>query len=1023
MSEIFIRRPKATILLSIGMLLIGLVVLNRIGIAAMPSVTAPVIMVSASLSGADADTVAKTLAAPLERRLGQIPGIDDMRSTSREGSTRITLQFAFSRDVDSAARDVQAAINVATPDLPDGMKSPPSFRKFNPSQAPILVFAMTSTTMTGSDVYDLADTDVVPALSQLQGVGDVSVSGAEKRAIRIQVDPAVLAGLDLAFDDLRTAIAGANSLSPRGEVHGPRLAYEFTVNAQSNSIEDYANIVIANRKRTPVRLGDIATIVEAPADARNAARFNGKPSVLVSVSRLPDANIVETSDRVYEAVEKLRGWMPAGVTIEVQREQTSMIRATVNHVGVILSVTIVLAVAVVALFLRRASATLIPALAIPSALAGTLACIDQMGFTLNTMSLMALTVAIGFIVDDAIVVVDAVAHRRDLGEGRLAAAINGARQIGFTIISMSVSLAAAFIPLLFMDDFLGRVMAEFSLTVVAAIGVSAVVALTLTPTLCGGLISRREGDGSRRGFVVDRYVRALTFALRHKVLSLLVVFACVYLIGPVGSSVPQGLFPRQDTGALSCWIDGSPDIAFKAMDERTRAVENTLRADPAIKSISAAVSTGRSASINITLKPVEERADTPDQVVARLRPKLEAIPGVVATLIVEQDTRGGPRPDRAEYQYTLTGDDFDELTEWTRVLVEKFKEKSAVADVGSDLDNRGSEARLAVDREAASRLGVTMSQIDNALNDAFGQRQITNILTNRDQFPVILEATPDLGRDPERLRDVYIRKSNGDQIPLSSIARLEFGDSAPSINHKGGLASVSISFNIAPGKALSDVTAAVREVEASVTLPETVRGELAGDARTFQRGQQQQLGLVLIAVIAIYIILGVLYESAIHPITIISTLPPGCLGALIALSATQTQFSIVAMVGLILVVGMVMKNAIILVDYAQEARRVRGIDPQTAILEAARLRFRPILMTTIAATVGALVLAIDNGVGSELRRPMGVAMTGGLLFAQLVTMFSAPVVYVWMSGAWITGVKTRVRRILGVLRRRPRAGQ
>lgn len=1010
MSELFIHRPKATILLSIGLLLIGLVALGRIGIASMPSVTAPVIMVSASLTGADADTAAKTLASPLERRLGQIPGVTDLWSNSKEGSTRITIQFAYGRDIDAAARDVQAAINAAQPDLPDEMKSPPSFRKFNPSQAPILVFAMTSTTMTGSDVYDLADTEVVPALSQVEGVGDVSVSGAEKRAIRIQVDPAVLAGLDLAFDDLRGAIAGANSISPRGEVHGPRLAYEFTVDAQSSSIEDYANIVIANRKRTPVRLGDIATIVEASADSRNAARYNAKPSVLVSVSRLPDANIVETSDRVYEAVEKLRGWMPAGVSIEVQREQTSMIRATVDHVGVILSVTAALAVLVVALFLRRLAATIIPGLAIPVALAGTLAAIYQLGFTLNTMSLMALTVAIGFIVDDAIVVVDAVAHRRDLGEGRVEAAVNGSRQIGFTIISMSVSLAAAFIPLLFMEDFLGRVMSEFSLTVVVAIAVSAMVALTLTPTLCGRLISAREGDGTRRGLIVDRYVRALTFALRHKFPSLLAVFACVYLIGPVGAMVPQGLFPRQDTGAISCWIDGAPDIAFKAMDERTRAVENVLRADRAIKSISSSVSSGRSASINITLKPPEERTDTPDQVVARLRPKLEAIPGVVATLIVEQDTRGGQRPDRAEYQYTLTGDDMDELTEWTRTLVEKFKEKPALADVGSDLDNRGSQARLVVDREAASRLGVTMSQIDNALNDAFGQRQITNILTNRNQFPVILEATPDLGRDPERLRDVYIRKSSGDQIPVSSIARLEFGDAAPTINHKSGFASVSISFNLAPGKALSDVTQAVSEVEESVVLPETVRGELAGDARTFQRNQRQQLQLVLIAVVAIYIVLGVLYESAIHPITIISTLPPGCLGALLALAVTQSQLSIVAMVGIILVVGMVMKNAIILVDYAQEARRARGLLPEAAILEAARLRFRPIVMTTIAATVGALVLAIDNGVGSELRRPMGVAMTGGLLCAQLVTMFSAPVVYVWLAGGWIAGLRTWVRK-------------
>jgi len=1018
MSEIFIRRPKATILLSIGMLLIGLVVLGRIGIASMPSVTAPVIMVSASLTGADADTIAKTLASPLERRLGQIPDVRELRSNSREGSTRITIEFAFGRDVDAAARDVQAAINAALPDLPDGMKSPPSFRKFNPSQAPILVFAMTSTTMTGSDVYDLADTEVVPALSQVPGVGDVTVSGAEKRAIRIQVDPAVLAALDLAFDDLRTAIAGANSISPRGEVHGPHQVYEFQINGGSSSIEDYANIVIANRKRTPVRLGDIATIVEAPADARNAARFNGKPSVLVSVSRLPDANIVDTSDRVYEAIERLRGWMPAGVTIEVQREQTSMIRATVNHVGVILSVTAGLAVLVVALFLRRFAATIIPGLAIPVALAGTLAAIHQMGFTLNTMSLMALTVAIGFIVDDAIVVVDAVAHRRDLGEGRVEAAVNGARQIGFTIISMSVSLTAAFIPLLFMEDFLGRVMAEFSITVVAAIAISAIVALTLTPTLCGSLISAREGDGTRRGLVVDRYIRALTFALRHKFLSLLVVLGCVYLIGPVGALVPQGLFPRQDSGAISCWIEGAPDIAFKAMDERTRAVEAVLRGDPAIKSISSSVSSGRSASINISLKPAEERTDTPDQVVARLRPKLEAIPGVIATLIVEQDTRGGQRPDRAEYQYTLTGDDYDELTEWTRFLVEKFKEQPALADVGSDLDSQGSQARLSVDREAAARLGVTMSQVDNALNDAFGQRQITNILTNRNQFPVILEATPELGRDPERLRDVYIRKSNGDQIPLSSIARLEFGQSAPQINHRSGFASVSISFNLAPGKALSDVTAAVRDVEQNVIPPESVRGELSGDARTFQRSQQQQLQLVLIAIVAIYIILGVLYESVIHPITIISTLPPGCLGALIALAVTQSQLSIVAMIGIILVVGMVMKNAIILVDYAQETRRTRGLHPEAAILEAARLRFRPILMTTIAATVGALVLAIDNGVGSELRRPMGVAMTGGLLCAQLVTMFSAPVVYVWMSGAWITGVRTRATKLIRFIRRR-----
>jgi hydrophobe/amphiphile efflux-1 (HAE1) family protein len=1000
MSAVFIRRPVATVLLSLGILLIGLVSLGRFGISAMPSANAPVIRVSGGLPGADADTVASTLTAPLERRLGQIPGVRNLTSQSRAGSSNITVEFTFGRDIDAAARDVQAAINAAGSDLPADLKRPPTYRKLNPSAMPIVTLALSSGNLPSSTVYDIAETEVVPRLSQVAGVGDVTVSGAERMAIRVRVDPAHLAALDLSFQEVRSALAGANSTNPRGEVHGDRLAYEFAVDGQLLTAEDYRNLVVANRHKTPVRLGDVATVIEAAADARTAARYNGRPAVLVNVARLPDANIVDTSDRVLAALDQIRGWLPPGVGIDVQSERTAGIRATVDHVGFIIGLTIALAVAVVAVFLRRFWATAIPAVAIPVALAGTLAVILQFGFTLNVMSLMALTVAIGFIVDDAIVVVDAVAHRRDRGEGMVEAALGGARQVGFTIVSMSMALVAAFIPLLFMEDFIGRMLLEFSVTVVVAIAVSAVVSLTLTPTLCGRLMAARPDKERGPGRFLRAYGRALRFALRHRFLALLVTLGCVWLIGVLNAHVPQGFFPRQDTGNVSAFIEGPQDISFKAMNERVKAVEALLLADPGVLSVSASVGSGRSGSINIVLKPEGERSETPDEIAARLRPALARINGVTVYLIVEQDARGGSRPDRAEFEYSLVSDDLSSLTEWTQTVYKRLRELPQLADVGTDMDVRSAQAELTVDREAAARLGVSMSAIDTALNDAFGQREVSTILTNRDQYPVILEAAESFGQEPERLRDVYVRQTSGEQIPLSAVARLDYGVSPLSVNHRGGFVSSSLSFNVAPGYALSDATKAVRDAVNALMLPENVRGSLRGDAETFARHQSNQPMLLLIAVVAIYIVLGVLYESLAHPITIVSTLPPATVGAMGALAATQTQLSIVAMIGIILVIGIVMKNAIILVDYAQEARR-RGLSPEEAVFEAGLLRFRPILMTTLTTLIGALVVAIDHGSGSELRRPLGVAMAGGLAFAQIVTMFSAPVIYVWMSGGWL----------------------
>lgn len=1000
MSAVFIRRPVATILLSLGLLLVGLVCLDRFGIAAMPSANAPVIRVSAGLAGADAETVAMTLTAPLERRLGQINGVRNIWSQSSVGSSNITIEFKFGRDIDAAARDVQAAINAAGGDMPADLKRPPTYRKMNPAAMPIVTLALSSSTMPASAVYDYAETVVVPRLSQVAGVGDVSVNGAERRAIRIHVDPAQLAALDLNFAEIRAAVAGANSINPRGEVDGERQSYEFAVDSQLLSVEDYKNIVIANRHRTPIRLGDVAEIFDSAAVIRTAARFNGRAAVIVNVSRLPDANIVATAERVVGALDELRSWLPPGIDVEVRDERTGGIRATVTHVGKIVALTVGLAVVVVALFLRRAWVTLIPAVAIPVALAGTLVVIYELGFTLNTLSLMALTVAIGFIVDDAIVVVDAIAHRRDQGEGLVEAAINGARQVGFTIVSMSVALAAAFIPMLFMEDFIGQMLKEFSVTVVVAIAASAVVALTLTPTLCGRLIAAKPA-GEGPGRLLAAYGRALRFALRHRVLGLLATLGCIGLIVPLFGMVPQGFFPRQDTGNIQATVEGPQDVSFKALNDRAKAVEALLLADPAIRTVSSWVDTGRTGSTNITLKPEEERTDTPDQVVARLRPKLEKISGITVYLVVQQDTHGpGSSDGRGEYEYTLVSDDYGALLEWAKKVADRLAELPQITGSGTDLDIRSLQANLTVDREAAARLNVTMSAVDNALNDAFGQREVSTILTNRDQYPVILEVSDAFGQDPESLRDIYVRQASGDQIPLSSIAKLTYDVAPRSVRHHDGFASATVFFNVAPGYALGDATKAVTRAINDMMLPESIRGSLKGDAQTFAKHQSNQPMLFLIAIIAIYIVLGVLYESLAHPLTIVSTLPPATVGALAALAATQTQLSIVAMIGIILVIGIVMKNAIILVDYAQEARR-RGLSPVDAIYEAGLLRFRPIVMTTLTALVGALVVAIDHGTGSELRRPLGIAMAGGLAFAQLVTMFSAPVIYVWMSGGWL----------------------
>ncbi len=1007
-SAVFIARPVATIL----------------PVSALPRVDIPTIVVMASRPGADPETMAASIAAPLERRLGEISGVTEVTSTSTVGNASIVVQFDINRDINGAAHDVQAAINAATVDLPSDLPRRPYYRKFNPADAPILTLALSSDTLSTAQIYDAVDTILAQRLSQVDGVSQITVNGAEKPAVRVQLDPVRLAAAGLSGQDVYSAIRGANVVGATGGFEGPEQAETIALNGQISQAADYRPLVIKTANGAILRLSDVATVVNSVANVRLAA-WNGKePAILLNITKEAGANVIETVDGIKALLPQLMSWMPKDIQVTVIADRTATIRANVFDIQLTMLVSIALVVLVVLLFMRRAVPTLAAVVTVPLSICGTLAGMWFCGYTIDNFSLMALTISVGFVVDDAIVMIENIVRHMEkapatTGEGEaggggpgmspMQAALVGSRQIGFTVLSISISLVAVFIPLIFMGGLLGRLFHEFAATLTLAIVVSAAVSLTLTPMICG--VYMRPADiaspTGRFWRALERaqramqraYVATLDLALSHHVLMLLVTVLTIALTVRLYTVVPKGFLPLQDTGIIIGSTLADPDISFQTMEERQRSVVDVILTDPAIAAISSTigVATGWSAmnrgSMTISLKPLEERGVSSEEVIARLRPKLARVRGIQTFMFSAQDLRGGGRAGGAQYQYALISQNLDELRTWTGRLQDRLRQTPGIADVTSDQDRAGPQMDVMIDRDAATRLGVRVVDIDNALNNAYSQRQISKIYTQRNQYMVVLEVDPALQTDPSTLDRIYVGASGGQQVPLSAVARFVPGSAPLAVRHQGQLPASTISFNLAAGMSLGDATALIEAAVRDLRMPETVRGEFAGNARWLQQSLASQPLLIAAALLSIYIVLGVLYESLLHPLTIISTLPSAGLGALLALWWTGTDLSIMGMIGIILLMGIVKKNAIMMVDFALEAERELGLSPYAAIREACIERFRPIMMTTVAALLGAVPLVVSLGAGSELRRPLGIAIIGGLLVSQMLTLYTTPVIY------------------------------
>jgi hydrophobe/amphiphile efflux-1 (HAE1) family protein len=1011
----FIRRPVGTSLLAIGLLLLGATAYFFLPVAPLPQVDFPTIGVSASLPGVDPTTAASSLAAPLERRLGQIAGVTEMTSVSSLGGTNITVQFDLSRSVDDAARDVQAAINAAARDLPANLPNPPTYRKYNPADSPVVVLAMTSKTMRLSEVYNLADQVVSQRLSQLPGVSQVGVFGGAKTAVRVQVNPAALAAMGISMEDVRAFLQGTNRLIPKGSIEDAGKSLMVSANDQIFGAENYRPLVMAERNEGSVRLGSIANVIDGTENTRQAGWFNTERAVLLPVIKQSDANVIAVVDEIRRLLPQIRKWLPPGVHISILSDRTQTIRASVHDVQFTLVLTIALVIVVMALFLRRFWPTFIAGVTVPLALAGTFAVMWLCGFSLDNISLMALTVAVGFLVDDAIVVIENIVRHIEKGEEPHQAALTGAKQIGFTVISITLSLVAVFIPILLMGGLIGRLFREFAVTLSASILVSAVVSLTLTPTLCGQFLrGRPKGSGNGAGIsskLQDGYGRALRWVLRHRFLAqLLTAFtlaATVWLYGVT----PKGFFPQQDTGLMIGTTEAAQDISFTEMARQQKQIVDLLLADPAIATIGSFLGSGGSGPQNngrmfIALKPSNQRAPV-DAVIARLRTQTAKVPGITLFLQPVQDIRAGGRTAKALYQYSLRSVDLNELNSWAPRLVERLRKAPELADVNTDQQFQGLQANVVIDRDAAGRLGIQPEVIDSTLYSSFGQRQVSIMYGSQNQYRVVLEADPKFQEDPRALDKVFIRAADGQMVPLSSIARYEVANVPLSVNHQGQFAAVTISFNLALGVSLERATQAIERAVRELNLPAAISGGFAGSAQVFQESVANQPILILAALVTVYIVLGMLYESLVHPITILSTLPSAGLGALLALQISGFELSIVAMIGIILLIGIVKKNAIMMVDFALETQRSHHLGPEEAIYQACLIRFRPIMMTTLTALFGALPLAIGLGTGSELRRPLGIAIVGGLIVSQALTLFTTPVVYLALERLRSWGLKLR----------------
>ncbi len=1007
-SRLFILRPVATSLLMIGLLLVGLVAYTQLPVSALPQVDYPTIQVSTFYPGASPDVMTSSVTAPLERQFGQVPGLSQMTSTSSFGSSIVTLQFNLDQNIDVAEQQVQAAINAATTYLPRDLPNPPVYNKVNPADAPILTLGLTSDVLPLSKVEDLADTTLAQKISQLPGVGMVSIGGGQKPAVRIQANPAALAAYGLSLEDLRAALGQANVDLAKGSIDGARQSFTIGANDQLLSSEGYKSVVVAYRAGAPVRLQDVANVVDGAENAKQAAWMNDRPAVLVNIQRQPGANIIGVVDRIKALLPALRAALPSSVRVQILADRTETIRASVEDVQFELMLTVALVVLVIFLFLRTLSATVIPSVAVPLSLVGTFGVMYLLGYSLNNLSLMALTISTGFVVDDAIVMIENIDRFVEEGDSPLEAALRGSGQIGFTIVSLTVSLIAVLIPLLFMGDIVGRLFREFAVTLAVTILVSAIVSLTLTPMMCAKLLRPRgqlRGGWfyrvSERGFetVIRKYGETLQWVLRHQTATLVVTVATLVLTGFLYVVVPKGFFPVQDTGVILGVSEAPASASFRAMAEGQQALSRVILGDADVAGLSSFIgvdgtnTTPTSGRIQITLKPRDQRGASASEIIRRLQPRLEQVEGMTLYMQPVQDLTVENRVSRTQFQYTLEDASATELATFAPQLVEKLKTRPELRDVASDQQSRGLQAMLVIDRDTASRLGILPQAVDDTLYDAFGQRQVSTIFTQLNQYHVVLEVDPQFQQGPEALRDIYVRSSEGKQVPLSAFTHFETGPAPLSVNHQGQFPAVTLSFNLAPGVSLGHATRAIEEVERELGLPPSIRASFQGTAAAFQRALGSEIWLIMAALVTVYIVLGVLYESYIHPVTILSTLPSAGVGALLALLVCRTEFSVIALIGIILLIGIVKKNAIMMIDFALEAERSEGKAPEESIFQACLLRFRPIMMTTMAALLGGLPLALGTGTGSELRRPLGITIVGGLLLSQLLTLYTTPVVY------------------------------